>query len=197
MLLYALCNVLAMFSGVATVCIFQSSPSKEDEPCPAGGTWPTLIRLLRRGICLAAESGPVFSHFGDSQRGSFWTFLPVFGTLQFPFDTGSPRCVSRLVPAPPDAALQPATGGATALLLSPNSAMVSLLFLNVLSSHESSRAPERHSDTHRHSRAIVLRVRSATVRQKQRKLLPRSLARSFFFSHTRARRGGRRQEGQR
>lgn len=85
-----------------------------------------MIRLLRRGIGLAAESGPVLSHFGDSQLDSFWTFLPAFGTLQLPFDTGSPRCVSRLVPVPPDAALQPATGGPTALLFSPNSAMVSL-----------------------------------------------------------------------
>lgn len=87
--------------------------------------WPTLIRLLRRGIgFLLAESEPALSHVGDSQPVSFWTLFAVSDTVHFPFDTGSPRCVSRLVPAPPDAAFrQPATGGPMALLFS---AMVTL-----------------------------------------------------------------------
>lgn len=75
---------------------------------------------------MEAESEPELSHVGDSQPDSFWTLFTVSDTLQFPFDTGSPRCVSRLTPAPPDAAFQPATGGPAALLFPPNSAMVTL-----------------------------------------------------------------------
>lgn len=78
---------------------------------------PTLIRLLRRGIVLE-ESDPELSHVGDSQT-SVWTLLTLSDTAHFPFDSGSPRCVSWLgapppPPPPPDAALRlPATGGAT------------------------------------------------------------------------------------
>lgn len=71
-----------------------------------------------------AESEPALSHVGDSQLDSLWTLLAVSEALQLPFDTGSSRCVSRLIPVPPDAAFQPATGGL--LLFSPNSAMVTL-----------------------------------------------------------------------
>ena len=79
-----------------------------------------------------ADSEPLLSQAGDPQLDSLWPLFTVSDTLQFPFDTGSPRRVSRLVPAPPDAAFQPATDGPTALLFSPNSAMVTLLGFLVL-----------------------------------------------------------------
>lgn len=91
------------------------------------GSTLTLIRLLRRGIGLRAESGPAFSHVGDSQLASVWALFAASGTLQFPFDTVSPRGRSALNPPPAcGAALQSATGGAIRLFFAARSAMVTL-----------------------------------------------------------------------